>query len=94
MSLVTLKGFAQVNPDGPDYVVLYIETANYDRVADLTTELESYENKVISAVYSKYTHELTVHYTPLMRDDTIYHIVFKYFEKVKKVAGTHITSNQ
>ena len=91
--LFSYNSFSQVDPNGPDYVIVYIETSDFDRVAALENELNSYSNKVVSAKYDKNSHQLTVYYTPLMRDDTIFQIVFKYFDDFKKVAGTHIISN-
>lgn len=94
MLLLCNVGFSQVNPNGPDYVTVYIETGDMKKIGELQAELESYSNKVVSTEFNTEVHEFTVYYTPLMRDDTIYQIIFKYFENIKKVRGTHIISNE
>lgn len=92
--LISFSGMTQTTQSPEEnhaYVVAYIETVDVDRVDAFKKEMLSYSNKVVSCDYNWSSHEMTVVYTPLMRDDTIFQIILQYFGNMKKVRGTYIT---
>ena len=87
--------FAQVNGqtyelEDENYVTCYVETTDTARIEQFISEMKSYQNKVIDCYFDFDYHEMTVVYTDLMRDDTIYQILMRYFGEIKKVRGTFI----
>ncbi|MEO9531658.1 MAG: hypothetical protein ABJG68_12835 [Crocinitomicaceae bacterium] len=84
-------GYSQEEPSADhNYLVLYIETYEKEKLQALIDELEACEGKIVSVNYIESNSELFVTYTDAMRDDTIHQIVYKYFTNIKKVRGTNI----
>ena len=83
--------FSEKKLQTPDqnFVVLYVETANQDAIDAFIAEMQSYPDKVIEITYNYETHEFTIIFTDLLRNDTIYQILLTYFEDFKEVAGSY-----
>lgn len=74
---------------GENYVILYVETGNQKAIDDFIAEMKSYPDKVIDVSYNYTTHEFTVVFTDLLRNDTIYQILLEYFEDFKEIDGSY-----
>lgn len=72
---------------GQFYMVLYVETADTDQIDAFIAELQTLPNKIISVTHNSSTHEFTIVFTELIRNDTIYQIVLRYFDDFKEVDG-------
>ncbi len=72
---------------GQFYMILYVESIDQDNINAFIAELETLPNKIISATHNSSTHEFTIVFTELIRNDTIYQILLKYFEDFEEVDG-------
>ncbi len=68
-------------------MILYVESIDQDNINAFIAELETLPNKIISATHNSSTHEFTIVFTELIRNDTIYQILLKYFEDFEEVDG-------
>lgn len=71
-------------------MVLYVESVDPDKIQSFITELENLPNKIISVTHSSSTHEFTIVFTELIRSDTLYQLVLKYFDDFKEVDGYYL----
>jgi hypothetical protein len=90
-SILANTSSAHYNQQLPDqnYVILYVETANQQAIDAFIAEMRSYPDKVIDVSYNYTTHEFTVIFTDLLRNDTIYQILLEYFEDFKEIDGRY-----
>ena len=72
---------------GQFYMVLYVESSDTEKIQAFIAELETLPNKIISVTHNSSTHEFTIVFTELIRNDTIYQILLKYFDDFKEVDG-------
>lgn len=75
---------------GQFYMVLYVESNETEKIQAFIAELESLPNKIISVTHNNSTHEFTIIFTELIRSDTIYQILLRYFEDFKEVDGYYL----
>jgi hypothetical protein len=75
---------------GQFYMVLYVESVDQDNIQAFISELETLPNKIISVTHNSSTHEFTIVFTELIRNDTIYQILLKYFADFEEVDGYYI----
>ena len=80
---------AKLQTPDPNYVVLYVETVDQDAIDAFIAEMQSYSNKVVDISYNYETHEFTIYYTDLMRNDTIYQILLTYFTDFREVGASY-----
>jgi hypothetical protein len=82
-----MKILYQFGLPGQFYMILYVESVDQDNIGAFISELESLPNKIISVTHNATTHEFTIVFTELIRSDTIYQILLKYFEDFDEVDG-------
>jgi len=72
-----------------NYIVLYVETNDSVLINGFISEMMVLTNKVIDAKYDYSTHEFTILFTDLLRNDTIYQILLRYFDDFDEVDGKY-----
>ena len=72
-----------------NYIILYVESNDSTLINGFISELMVLTNKVIDARYDYSTHEFTILFTDLLRNDTIYQILLKYFDDFDEVDGKY-----
>jgi hypothetical protein len=75
---------------GEFFVVLYVESVDQEKIQAFISELETLPNKIVSVVHNPSTHEFTIIFTELIRSDTLYQLVLKYFDDFKEVDGYYL----
>lgn len=72
-----------------NYMVLYVETIDSKSIDGFINEMLVLTDKVIDIRYDYTTHEFTILFTDLLRNDTIYQILLKYFDDFDEVDGKY-----
>lgn len=75
---------------GQFYMILYVESNEADIIENFIAELETLPNKILSVTHNSSTHEFTIVFTELIRSDTIYQILLRYFDDFEEVDGYYL----